>query len=129
MRIERTLGSARLIRDAGAAGQGIGDYTERYTEAFLDDLATLNIDRPDVMPRATEHIDDMVALIETLIEKGHAYESEGSVYFDISSFAGYGLCHQGLAGAGRADQQHTLGNAGTQSDEFLRFTQEFDHLF
>ena len=81
----------KIIRGAGAAGEGIGDYTERFTQAFLDDLATLNIERPDVMPRATEHIDEMVALIETLLDKGHAYRADdGSVFFRIASWPAYG---------------------------------------
>ena len=81
----------KIIRDAGAAGESIGDFTARFSEAFLEDLDRLNVDRPDLMPRATEHIDDMVALIETLIEKGHAYRAEdGSVFFRIASWPAYG---------------------------------------
>jgi cysteinyl-tRNA synthetase len=85
----------KIIRDAGAAGESIADFTARYAEAFLDDLDRLNIERPDIMPRATEHIEDMVSLIETLIEKGHAYQSEdGSVFFRIDSWPSYGrLAH------------------------------------
>jgi len=81
----------KIIRDAKAAGCAIGELTAEYTEAFLEDLDRLGIPRPDIMPRATEHIDDMVALIESLIEKGHAYRAEdGSVFFRISSWPGYG---------------------------------------
>ena len=81
----------KIIRDAAAAGITIGELAERYTAAFLEDLARLGIPRPDVMPRATEHIDEMVALIETLIDKGHAYRAEdGSVFFRIASWPAYG---------------------------------------
>ena len=81
----------KIIRDAKAAGCAIGELTAEYTEAFLEDLDRLGIPRPDVMPRATEHIDDMVALIESLMEKGHAYRAEdGSVFFRISSWPSYG---------------------------------------
>jgi cysteinyl-tRNA synthetase len=81
----------KIIRDAGAAGEAIGDFTARYAEAFLEDLTTLNIAQPDIMPRATEHIDDMVALIEILLEKGHAYKTDdGSVFFRIGSWPAYG---------------------------------------
>ena len=85
----------KIIRDAKAAGCAIGELTSRYTAAFLEDLSRLGIPEPDVMPRATEHIDDMVALIETLIEKGHAYQAEdGSVFFRIASWPAYGkLAH------------------------------------
>ena len=60
----------KIIRDAKAAGCTIGDLTARYTEAFLEDLGRLGIPQPDIMPRATEHIDDMVALIETPHREG-----------------------------------------------------------
>jgi cysteinyl-tRNA synthetase len=81
----------KIIRDAGAAGVPIEEITTRYTEVFLEDLARLGIAHPDVMPRATAHIDDMVGLIETLLEKGHAYRSEdGSVFFRIASWPAYG---------------------------------------
>jgi len=81
----------KIIRDAGAAGVGIEEFTATYVEAFLEDLAHLGIARPDTMPRATAHIDDMVALIETLLEKGHAYQTEeGSVFFRIASWPAYG---------------------------------------
>lgn len=85
----------KIIRDAAAAGIPIGELTGQYTAAFLEDLERLGIPEPDVMPRATEHIDDMVALIETLIEKGHAYHGEdGSVFFRIASWPAYGqLAH------------------------------------
>jgi len=81
----------KIIRDAAAAGQDIGDFTATHTAAFLEDLARLNIEAPDIMPRATDHIEDMVALIETLIEKDHAYRTEdGSVFFRIASWPAYG---------------------------------------
>jgi cysteinyl-tRNA synthetase len=81
----------KIIRDANAAGIAIDELTARYTEQFLDDLARLGIPLPDVMPRATAHIDDMVRLIETLIEKGHAYRTDdGSVFFAIASWPAYG---------------------------------------
>jgi cysteinyl-tRNA synthetase len=81
----------KIIRDATAAGITIGELTTRHTEAFLEDLARLRIAKPDIMPRATEHIDEMVVLIQTLIAKGHAYQTEdGSVFFRIASWPDYG---------------------------------------
>jgi cysteinyl-tRNA synthetase len=61
-----------------------------YTEAFLDDIGRLNIRRADQYPRATAYIPRMVELIETLLAKDHAYELEGTVYYDIASFPAYG---------------------------------------
>ena len=81
----------KIIRDAGKAGVPIGELTATYTALFLEDMARLGIPEPDVMPRATEHIDDMVTLIETLMAKGHAYQAEdGSVFFRIASWPSYG---------------------------------------
>jgi cysteinyl-tRNA synthetase len=81
----------KIIRDAAAAGLPIEELTEWHTQTFLEDLAALGIPRPDAMPRATAHIGDMVRLIETLIERGHAYKTDdGSVFFRIASWPAYG---------------------------------------
>ena len=70
------------------------DLTERYTAFFLEDLDAMRILRPDMMPKATEHIDPMKALIQNLMDKGLAYERDGSVYFRIAGFPHYGcLAH------------------------------------
>ncbi len=77
----------------GAQGQRISlkQFTKQYEEAFFDDLESLNILPADKFPRATEHIDEMRFLIRRLIEKGLAYKAgDGSVYFNIKKFAGYG---------------------------------------
>ena len=66
-------------------------YTDFYAKAFFEDAATLNIEPADYYPRATEHIPEMVVLIQTLLGKGYAYKSEdGSIYYDISKFPDYG---------------------------------------
>ena len=78
------------IGGASAAGVDLDDYTRTYADAFFADVDALGIERADVHPRATEHIDEMVALVTRLIESGHAYVQEGSVYFRISSFPTYG---------------------------------------
>jgi cysteinyl-tRNA synthetase len=80
----------RTIQNARAQGMSLKDYTEKFTNAFLEDSKTLRIDPPDIMPRATEHIPEMVALIRSLGEKGFTYEKDGSVYFSISRFPAYG---------------------------------------
>jgi cysteinyl-tRNA synthetase len=81
----------KIIRDATAQGIPIGELTSRYEAAFIDDLRRLRITMPDVLPRATEHIDAMVTLIETLLERGHAYRTEdGSIFFRIASWPAYG---------------------------------------
>jgi cysteinyl-tRNA synthetase len=62
----------------------------KYTEAFLEDADLVGIERADLYPRATDHIQEMIDLIGILIAKGHAYEVDGSVYYDVTTFPGYG---------------------------------------
>jgi cysteinyl-tRNA synthetase len=78
------------IRASQAAGVPLREYTDRFIQAFDVDRQLLNLENPEISPRATEHIDDMVRLIQTLIEKGYAYSSEGSVYFKVERFKEYG---------------------------------------
>jgi cysteinyl-tRNA synthetase len=89
----------RIIRESIAAGKSIGEYTAAYAQAFFDDADTLRLERPERIVKATDHIDDMVALIKRLGETGHTYVSEGSVYFRISTFPQYGkLSHIDFGG-------------------------------
>ncbi len=81
----------KIIRNAAAAGLAIGEYTRRFEDAFFEDLESLAIELPTVIPHATRHIEEMVALVETLAAKGLAYRTEdGSWYFRIAGDAGYG---------------------------------------
>ncbi len=67
------------------------EIAAKYTKAALEDMAALGIRVPTVLPKATEHIPEMIAMTERLIERGHAYVVDtGSVYFDVTSFQGYG---------------------------------------
>jgi cysteinyl-tRNA synthetase len=81
----------KIIRGAAAEGIGIDELTGRYLERFLADADTLGMTRPDVLPRATEHIEEMATLIGTLLERGHAYRTDdGSIFFRIASWPAYG---------------------------------------
>jgi cysteinyl-tRNA synthetase len=80
----------KTIRNANAAGLSLRDYTNRYIEAFDVDRRLLNLERPEIVVRATDHIDDMVKLIQTLEQKGYAYKSDGSYYFRVEKFSDYG---------------------------------------
>jgi cysteinyl-tRNA synthetase len=80
----------RIIALSQEKGVTIDEYTARYIEAFWEDWDALGLERPDIVPRATQHVPEMVSLIDRLQEKGHAYESEGSVYYRINSFPEYG---------------------------------------
>ncbi len=72
------------------SGKPIDEITARFIKAYNDDMAALGVRPPDIEPRATQHIAEMVTMIETLIEKGFAYEAEGHVLFDVSADADYG---------------------------------------
>ncbi len=80
----------KIIRGANEKGVDIRTFSEPFTEAFFENLETLRIRRADIHPKATEHIDEMVGLVESLRERGHTYEADGSVYFDISTLDEYG---------------------------------------
>jgi len=89
----------KIIRNAVAQHKSLNEYTEIYTRAFLEDCATLRLERPEKLTPATEHIQDMVSAIERLCQTGHTYESEGSTYFRISTFPSYGkLSHNDFSG-------------------------------
>lgn len=81
----------KTIRNSRKKGIALRQYTDYYMKAFFEDLKTLNIERAEYYPRATDHIPEMVTLIKRLMEKGYAYRGDdGSIYFDISKFKDYG---------------------------------------
>ena len=81
----------KIIKGARAAGTTIQELTDRWLAAFRVDADRLGMTRPDVQPRATEHIPEIVALIATLLERGHAYRTDdGSIFFRIASWPAYG---------------------------------------
>ena len=80
----------KTIQNARKQGMTLKDYTTKYAEAFIADCKTLKIELPELMPRATDHIPEMVALIRSLEDKGYTYRKDGSIYFSIANFPGYG---------------------------------------
>jgi len=80
----------RIIEQTIEQGKTVPELTTPFLEAFLEDMATLNIEVPEQMPRATDHIPEMVDLVRRLEERGLAYRADGSIYFKISGFDGYG---------------------------------------
>jgi cysteinyl-tRNA synthetase len=90
----------KTIRNSRASGQPLSDFTQRYKDAFFEDLRTLRIKPASEFPAATEprYIERMIEMIRTLIERGHAYQAEDrSVYFRLSTFPQYGkLAHFNL---------------------------------
>ncbi|MEX1073180.1 MAG: cysteine--tRNA ligase [Chloroflexota bacterium] len=91
MRNDQTdTGEDRMLAAALEEGKDPMEIAAFYTAAWVDDERLINILPPDVMPRATDHIPDMIAIIEKLLERGLAYEVDGTVYYDVSAFPGYG---------------------------------------
>lgn len=87
----------KLIRAARELGEDVPTIAERFIDAFFEDVSALGCKRADAHPRVTESMDIIIEFIETLIEKGFAYESEGDVYFHTRKFDGYGkLSHQSI---------------------------------
>jgi cysteinyl-tRNA synthetase len=80
----------RIIAKSQEAGLSIDDYTAKYIAALWEDFDALGCERPEVAPRATRHIPEMVSLIEKLLDTNHAYRSDGSIYYRIASFPDYG---------------------------------------
>lgn len=80
----------KINNAAKEAGVPINTITDHFIRIYHDDMAALGVEQPTLEPRATEHIPEMIAMIETLIEKKHAYVAAGHVLFHVPSFAGYG---------------------------------------
>ncbi len=80
----------KIIAAAEKAGVAIDEYTAPYIESFFRDLDTLHVERAEQYPRATEHVREMIGLIERLVERGYAYESDGSIFFRIAADEDYG---------------------------------------
>ncbi|MGH9337946.1 MAG: class I tRNA ligase family protein, partial [Vicinamibacteria bacterium] len=82
----------KTIDGARAAGMGLREYTQQFIDFFFEDCEILNIEKAEHYPRATdpEYIDAMVDLVKKLEKRGHAYRGDGSIYFKVDSFPGYG---------------------------------------
>lgn len=97
----------KIIRSAMEQGKSLQEYTAVYEKAFLEDAASLRLEQPEQLVRATEHIPEMVSAIESLSEKGYTYNSDGSIYYRISKFPAYGkLSHldmEGIRSGARVD--------------------------
>jgi cysteinyl-tRNA synthetase len=108
----------RIIRRANEAGVSASEISERYIAAEREDMASLGILPPDVDPKATAHIPEMIALIERLITRGVAYEVDGDVYFEIRRFPPYGK----LSGK---NLEELLAGARVEVDERKRDPRDF----
>ncbi|MHB9150490.1 MAG: cysteine--tRNA ligase [Thermoleophilia bacterium] len=80
----------RIIQKAQAEGRTAAEVAAEFAKAYIEDTDALGLGRPDVEPYATEHIPEIIDLVEKLVEAGHAYQSGADVYYDVDSFPGYG---------------------------------------
>ncbi len=101
----------KTIAGSGREGVSLREYTERYTNIFFEDLKSLNIEPVEHYPRATESIDAMIDIMNRLGEKGIVYEKEGSLYFSIAKFGGYG-------GLSRLDTREIKSGLRYDTDEY-----------
>ena len=107
----------KIIKGAAAAGVETDELAVRYLERFLEDAAALGMTRPDVLPRATAHIPEIVDLIATLLEREHAYRTEdGSIFFRIASWPAYGrLARPSPSSSGWGSVSRPTSTPGTTS--------------
>ena len=80
----------KIVARVGEDGDSEADVAHHYVRETLRDMRSLNLLRAEVYPRVSQHVPEIIDLVETLIEEGYAYESNGSVYFDVTSFPDYG---------------------------------------
>src|SRR6056297_2961116 len=80
----------KIVARVGEDGSSEADVAESYVRAIIEDMRGLNLKRAEVYPRVSEHVPEIIDLVETLLERGYAYESGGSVYFDVTEFDDYG---------------------------------------
>ncbi len=106
----------KTIQRSRQEGVALAEYTRRYEQFFFEDLATLNVEPAWKYPRATEHIPQMLQMVQGLVEKGYAYVSQGNVYFDISKFPHYGR----LSGVRPDSQARDSAFGRLQGDEYER---------
>lgn len=83
-------GEDRILKGAARERVEPMEIVEKYARAYFEDMDSLGVQRPDISPRASAHIPEQIEITKTLIEKGHAYEVNGSVYFDVESYKPYG---------------------------------------
>jgi len=109
----------KLIEEAARQGCDMQDLARRVTEDYLRCMRALNVQPPDFMPRATEHIGDIIELVKTLEDKGFAYRINGDVYFDVGKYPEYGKL------SGQQTQLHETGTRQLRSADEKRNASDF----
>lgn len=111
-------GEDKMSKSAHETGKSPLEIAAFYTAQFMKDIDALNIKRPTVCPKATENISEMIKVVQALLDKGFAYETEDGIYFSVEKFADYGK----LSGISLADQKH---GARVEVNSFKRHPIDF----
>lgn len=111
-------GEDKMQKSANETGNTPLEIAERITAKFMKDIDAVNIKRPTICPRATDNIAEMINVVQALMDKGYAYETEDGIYFSVEKFAGYGK----LSGISLADQKH---GARVEVNSFKRHPVDF----
>jgi len=105
-------GEDKILRQARLDRVEPMELVETYMRSYFEDMDALNVTRPNISPRPSCHIPEQIALVQQLLEKGHAYQANGSVYFDVSSWPEYGK----LSGR-RVEEMEDVGRIGINPDK------------
>lgn len=87
-------GEDKMVKASVEQKKSPAEIAEYYTKVFFEDLEKLNIEKTELTPKATDHIEEMIEFVKALLKKGYAYEAQDGIYFDISKFPQYGLLKQ-----------------------------------
>ncbi|MGB3728088.1 MAG: class I tRNA ligase family protein, partial [Thermodesulfobacteriota bacterium] len=80
----------KIIAKANETGVPAEEISEKYIEEYQEDMASIGVKPPTIQPKVTEHVAEIIEMIERIIENGHAYQSDGDVFFSVKKFNGYG---------------------------------------
>lgn len=108
----------KIMKRSAETGESISSITDRTSQQYLDDMGALGVLEMDIQPRATEHVGEMIAMTQRLIEKGHAYEAEGHVLFDVPSMVHYG-------GLSRRSQDEIIAGARVDVAPYKKSASDF----
>lgn len=119
-------GEDKMVKSSRETGKSVYEIAEFYTEAFFRHVDSLNILRPHLSPRATQHIEQMIELVRRLEERGYTYVAGGNVYFDIAQFPAYGALARGRSSDGQpAHQGSEDGHGRVEADPNKRNPGDF----
>jgi cysteinyl-tRNA synthetase len=121
------VGEDKIMKGAKSKGMNVKDFVNLMIRNYFKDLKSLNILKPDLTPRASDHIQEMIDVIKKLIENGYAYESKGYVYFDISKFKNYGELSKQNPEYLEKQRKETHGNKKHEGDFVLWFPVSEDY--